>query len=49
MECELVNALDICIDVNEFLKGDDNRYQAGERIWTQIVPYLWKKAVIDCA
>lgn len=49
MECEFVNALDICVDVNEFLKGKVSRFQDGVRIWTAIIPYLWKKAVIDCA
>ncbi len=49
IECDLVNALDICADVNEFLKHGENRYQDGERIWSKIVPYLWKEAVIDRA
>lgn len=47
-ECNLINALDVYVDVNEFLQHDIDSYQDGERIWTKIVPYLWKKAVIDC-
>lgn len=49
MECDLVNALDICVDVNEVLQMNENRYQDGERIWSKIMPYFWKKAVIDRA
>lgn len=48
-ECELVNSLDICIDVNEFFRSEKTDFRDGSRIWTKIVPYLWKKAVIDCA
>lgn len=47
MECELVNALDICVDVNEFLQDKEAGYHDGERIWIRIMPYLWEKAVID--
>lgn len=47
MECELVNALDICVDVKEFLQCKEDRYQDGERIWNKIIPYFWKKAVVD--
>lgn len=47
MECDLVNALDISVDVNEFLQNKEAVYHDGERIWTRIMPYLWKKAVID--
>lgn len=47
-ECELVNSLEVCVDVNEFLKGEDCRFHDGVRLWKSIVPYLWKKAVIDC-
>lgn len=47
IECDLINALDICVDVNEFLQNREAVYHDGERIWTRIMPYLWKKAVID--
>lgn len=47
MECELVNALDICVNVNEFLQSEEVEYEYSEGIWPKIVPYLWKKAVID--
>lgn len=47
-ECNLINALDVYVDVNEFLQNNIDNYQDGERIWRKIVPYLWKKAVIDC-
>lgn len=49
IECGLVNALDICVDVNEFLRKQEVSYQDGAKIWNEIVPYLWKKAVLDCA
>lgn len=49
IECELVNALDICVDANEFLQKEKVSFHDGERIWGKIVPYLWKKAVIDYA
>ena len=49
IECEMINALDICVDVNEFLQKRQDDYRDGERIWSKIVPYLWKKAVIDRA
>ncbi len=49
IECELVNALDICVDANEFLQKEKVSFHDGERIWRKIVPYLWKKAVIDYA
>lgn len=48
-ECELVNALDICVDVNEFFQREHVTFRDGERIWGKIVPYLWKKAVVDCS
>ena len=47
IECEIINALDISVDVNEFLQNEEAVYRDGERIWTRIIPYLWKKAVID--
>lgn len=46
-ECELVNPLDVSIKVNEFYKQKKQGYAAGADIWTAIVPYLWKKAVMD--
>lgn len=48
IECGLVNALEVCIKVNEFWNKKEVSYQDGASLWTAIVPYLWKKAVIDC-
>lgn len=48
-ECELVNAFDTRIDVNAFFKNEKADLRDGARIWARILPYLWKKAVIDCA
>lgn len=46
-ECDLINSLDVTIKVNEFLHNNHGYYNEGEALWREIVPYLWKKAVID--
>lgn len=47
-ECNLINALEIYVYVKEFLRNNTEGCQAGQEIWTAIVPYLWEKAVINC-
>ncbi len=45
-ECDLLNSLEVTVYVNEALRGEDNGYLVGHRIWPAIAPYLWQKAVI---
>jgi asparagine synthase (glutamine-hydrolysing) len=44
-ECELINPIRISIDVNELLKSETVDYASGARIWSSMVPFLWKKAM----
>ena len=46
-ECSLINALEVNIEVNEFIKKSEKDFALGEHIWRKIVPYLWEKAVIN--
>lgn len=47
-QCELVkNPLDVAIRVNEFLHNNHGYYREGVLLWEEIIPYLWKKAMID--
>ena len=45
-ECSLINALEVNVEVNEFIRKSEKDFSLGERIWQRIVPYLWEKAVI---
>ncbi|MEE1258103.1 MAG: asparagine synthase (glutamine-hydrolyzing) [Lachnospiraceae bacterium] len=47
-ECELINPLLAKMYIQDFYMNDRRDYSAGEKVWTTIAPYLWKKAVIDC-
>lgn len=46
-ECELINPLLVKMLIQDFYMNDRRDYASGEAIWTAIVPYLWKKAVIN--
>ena len=46
-ECELINAVDVINKVNYFYENNLGYYSEGEALWKEIIPYLWKKAVID--
>jgi len=47
MECDLVNPVRTKMLVGEFFKQKKSDLGSANTIWTAIVPYLWKKAVID--
>lgn len=47
MECELINPEDVRKKVNKFFCDNHGYYKEGASIWNEIMPYLWKKAVID--
>ena len=47
-ECELINPLLAKMSIQDFYGNDKREYSSGEKIWTAIAPYLWKKAVISC-
>lgn len=44
-ECELLNPLAVTIAVHQFYEKQKNTFHEGEAIWTQLVPFLWKKAM----
>ena len=44
-ECELINPLDASVVVSEFYKNERENYIEGEKIWTLLVPFFWKKAM----
>ena len=43
-----INPLLAKMYIQDFYMNDRRDYSAGEKVWTTIAPYLWKKAVIDC-
>jgi len=47
LECGLINSLEVTVLINELLNSDDMRFDSGAKIWESMIPYLWKKAVID--
>lgn len=47
IECDLVNPVRIKMMVGEFFQQGKIDLGTANGIWTAIVPYLWKKAVID--
>lgn len=49
IECGLINSLKASVEVNEFLISERKDFGAGQTVWVEIMPYLWKKAVIDAA
>ena len=44
-ECELINPLDVSVIVSEFYKHKRETFIEGEKIWTLLVPFFWKKAM----
>ena len=46
-ECELIDSQNVRDKVNDFYKNNHEYYNEGEVLWREIIPYLWKKAVID--
>lgn len=47
IECDLINSLEASVAINEFLQGEEATFSAGHKLWSIIVPYLWKKAVLS--
>lgn len=46
-ECDLINPLEVSVMVDNFYTKDNQKRSNGERLWTALVPYFWKKAMID--
>lgn len=47
MECDLINPVLVKAMVGEFFQQKKDDLDSANAIWKAIVPYLWKKAVID--
>lgn len=46
-ECELIdNPSEVVRKVEDFFQNNHGYYSEGEALWKEILPYLWKKAVI---
>lgn len=46
-ECGLIHPLEVCMKVQKFYSGNHSEGISGEQLWGALVPYFWKKAVID--
>lgn len=47
-DCELIeNPSEIVKKVKSFFNNNHGYYKEGEALWREIIPYLWKKAVIE--
>jgi hypothetical protein len=42
----LINPLEVSISVNELFKKEEMDFHSGENIWTALVPFFWKKAMM---
>lgn len=47
MECDLVNPIETTLLVEQFMGIEKEDFGLAVRIWGNLVPYLWKKAMID--
>lgn len=48
IECELIDDYKkIQRNVIKIIKKEENSFLAGEKVWTDIMPYLWKKALLN--
>lgn len=46
-DCELIDSDKVRMKVDHFFHDNHGYYREGASIWNDIMPYLWKKAVID--
>lgn len=47
IECDLVNPLAAKVCAERVMDNQNPSFSDGENLWNAIMPYLWKKAVID--